>query len=271
MVLKARSNKLEVESFSFGSLSPGFGPDKNASTYKLESLNDVSAFKNKITDKTIRTERDAEAKSGFSIDKTVRELRGLTKQEANDIEKAVAREVENRLQKLQAEAEKRGFEAGHQEGQAKAYAEAVEKYDALVNEFAQWLEEARGQLDTILMKGQQDAYHMIKNLVKWIILKEVNDKDYISRLLEKLILEMNSKNNLVIRVNGSAFSEMEEVLNLVQSKVGTLTNTRVETHLDLDKPGIVLESENGIVDGSLEAQFSSLDKIFEVVMKNNEA
>src|SRR5690606_32975198 len=100
-----------------------------------------------------------------------------------------------------------------------------------------------------------------KHLVKWLTLKEIDDQDYLARLLEKLILEMNLKNNLVIRINKSSFNNSEDILQMVEQKLGKLTNTRVEAHLDLEHPGIVLECENGIVDASLNAQFSSLDKI----------
>jgi len=40
---------------------------------------------------------------------------------------------------------------------------------------------------------------------------------------------------------------------------------RVEVDLDQEENGIVLESENTIVDGSLETQFKSIDRVFENV------
>ena len=45
-------------------------------------------------------------------------------------------------------------------------------------------------------------------------------------------------------------------------KVGKLTNVRVEADLDMKENGIMLESENTIIDGSLKAQFESIDKLF---------
>src|SRR5690606_38272934 len=99
---------------------------------------------------------------------------------------------------------------------------------------------------------------------------EIDNKDYITRLLEKLILEINTRSNLVIRVNESSFENITDIIGIVENKLGVLTNVRVEKHLDMDKPGIILESENGIIEGSIEAQFSSLDRIFESVLKTHE-
>ena len=58
---------------------------------------------------------------------------------------------------------------------------------------------------------------------------------------------------------------MPEVLEVVQGKLGELTNTRVEIDYDIEAPGIVVESQNGIVNGSLKTQLDSLDKLFEAV------
>ena len=103
---------------------------------------------------------------------------------------------------------------------------------------------------------------MVKNLTKWIVLKEVDEKYYLARLLEKLIHEINTKTGLVLHVNEKSFGHMPEIIKIVERKVGVLTNVRVEVDLDLDETGIVLESENTIIDGSLDAQFKSLDKLF---------
>ena len=109
---------------------------------------------------------------------------------------------------------------------------------------------------------------MVQNLTKWIVLKEVDEKYYLSRLLEKLIYEINSKANLVIRVNESSFGHMPEVIKILERKLGVLANIRIEVDPELEGHGIILESENAVVDGSLEAQMKSLDKLFANVGKN---
>ena len=121
------------------------------------------------------------------------------------------------------------------------------------------------QIDRILLESQEDAYNIIKNLSKWIVLKEVDEKYYLSRLLEKLVHEVNRKNNLVLHVNESAFGYMPEIIKLVERKVGKLQNTRVEVDLDQTENGIVLETENCIIDGSIQAQFKAIDELFRSV------
>jgi len=99
------------------------------------------------------------------------------------------------------------------------------------------------------------------------VLKEVDEKYYLSRLLEKLIYEINQKNNLVVRVDEESFGYMPEIVKVLERKVGVLSNIRVEVSPELKGTGIILESENSIVDGSFEAQMNHLDEIFKSVGK----
>lgn len=270
MVLKARDYKPEIGEFKFGSLTPNISKDGKSKPFNLKSLNNASNFKNGITEDILREEREAESKTDFLIDSKVRESRGITKQETKDIENRVFREVLERVGELREQATQDGFEEGKKEGFEKAYSEAVEKFNVKIEEFGTWLDELKLQREAILQSSEKASYEVIKNLVKWVLLKEVEDKEYIPRLLEKLILEINQKSNLLIKVDKKSFVDFEDVLENIQNKLGKLSNTRVEIGLELDRPGLILESENGIVDGSLEAQFSSLDKLFELVMNSDD-
>ena len=121
------------------------------------------------------------------------------------------------------------------------------------------------QKEAILVESKQEAYALVKNLTKWIILKEVQDKEYVERLLEKLILEINTKSNLLIRINEEDFADLPGVIEKVESRLGALTNIRIEIGHDMVDRGIILESEVGVVDGSFKSQMKSLDKLFENV------
>ncbi len=122
--------------------------------------------------------------------------------------------------------------------------------------------------EEILSNQKEEMYHLLKNLAKWIVLRELNnDGKYIERLLEKLLLEMQVRNNLLIQVNAAEFSQMPEVLEYIQGRLGEMKNVRVEIDSSVKTKGIVIESENGIINATLEEQFKSLDKLFEDVLE----
>ena len=60
------------------------------------------------------------------------------------------------------------------------------------------------------------------------------------------------------------------VLEAVQKKMGGLHNVRTEINHDLEGPGLILECENGIINGSFNEQMKGLDKLFEGVLVGDE-
>lgn len=261
-------DELKVKPYQFGKLIPSIddaGEPNVVSDFEMKSLKDAANFKNNISEEVIRSERELESGSAFSILPLVKEHRGLLDQEERDYEATIEAEVQRRLKELYDKTKEQAYQDGHQEGYEKAYAQGMESITERVEDFVDMMNDVKNQTNEIIEYNKKDSIEMIKNLTKWITLKELEDEEYLTRLLNKLILEMNTKSNLIVRVNKESFKYMPEVIEKVEAKVGELTNVRVEVDLDHDEKGIILESENGIIDASLEAQFKSLDKIFEAV------
>lgn len=263
-----RGVKFEVKPFRFGELRPDGQSSsgiKEVSSFELKSLKDSGSFKESLSQEEIRNERHHAKRGNFSVLPLVSEHRGLKEQEERDYAQAIEEEVQARLRAAVEQARQEGYRAGHEEGYAKAYAEAMGKLDGKIDDFAEMIGTLKEQCHKVLSENKTDAYKMIKSLTQWISLKEVSDEGYLERLLEKLILEMNTKNNLVVRVSQDAFKHLPEAVERVEKRLGQLSNIRIEADLDMQGPGIVLESENGIIDASLKSQMAALDKIFESV------
>jgi flagellar assembly protein FliH len=261
------SKQHSVQPYNFTSLVPsqdGHDPEKVVD-FEFSSLAESQKLSTSITPEIIRIEREQEQDKLFNILETVKEHRGLKQQAQDDYEKRVQDEVDRILAQEREKAYKEGFDKGMAEGLEEIKVQASDMFTAKIEEFSAQIEVSKQELDDSLLTQQNKIYETVKNLVKWVCLKEVDNAEYIERVLEKLILEINAKNNLVIRVNKDYFNQMDEILQSVEKKVGKLTNVRVEADLDLHDRGIILESENGIIDGSLVAQFNTLDKMFELV------
>ena len=252
---------MEVKPFKLSELIPKEGNDA-ATEFKLNSLKDAAGFKQDITPELIRQEREFEGQSAFAIDSLVREHRGILEQENSDLEVRISEEVEKRIAILQKEAYETGLEQGRTEGVEAANAEAKAVFEEKIDELTNTLATLQDDCRSIYEANQDEVYRMVKNLTKWVVLKEVDEKYYLSRLLEKLILEINAKSNLIIRVNQASFGYMPEIVKIVERKVGTLTNTRIEVDLEMEGRGIILEAENSVVDGSLESQLENIDRLF---------
>ncbi len=112
----------EIKSFEFTTLEGQHvvsgQPDFKSFDFKLIS---GDAVQSKLpSDETVRKERGFEKKTNFKIDDIVRDYRGLSRQEQNDLEKRIQEEVTKRLETAYQDAYKEGLEKGKAEGKASA-------------------------------------------------------------------------------------------------------------------------------------------------------
>jgi flagellar assembly protein FliH len=217
--------------------------------------------------KVIKNERDFAKTSNFKVNPFVEQHRGFRDQEEREYEDRVEEEVKRRIAEIQDEAFKAGFDEGVNQGREEIFLQMRSAVDQKLENFSHMVMSVLHTQDEILAKQKTEMYQLLKNLSKWIVLRELQeDGKYIERLLEKLLVEMQVRSNLLIQVNTEDFASMPEVLEHVQTRLGEMKNVRIEIDSSVKSRGIVIESENGIINATMEEQFKSLDKLFEDVL-----
>ncbi len=217
--------------------------------------------------RVIKTEREFAKNTQFKINPIVEKFRGLRDQEDREYEDRVEEEVKRRIAEIQDEAFKAGFDEGVNQGRDEIFDQMRSAVDEKLEDFSQMVTSVLKTQEEILSNQKTEMYQLLRNLSKWIVLRELQDDGkYIERLLEKLLLEMQARHNLLIQVNVDDFAAMPEVLAHVQGRLGEMKNVRVEMDSTVSTRGIVVESENGIINATMEEQFKSLDKLFEDVL-----
>jgi len=215
----------------------------------------------------IKTEREFAKTSQFKVNPFVEEHRGFKEQENREYEDRVEAEVQRRVAEIQDDAFKAGFDEGVNQGREEIFVEMRSVVDQKLENFSHMVTSVLKTQENILAKQKTEMYQLLRNLSKWIVLRELQeDGKYIERLLERLLLEMQVRNNLLIQVNPDDFASMPEVLEHVQGRLGEMKNVRIEIDSSVKSRGIIIESENGIINATMEEQFKSLDKLFEDVL-----
>lgn len=258
----------DIKTFQFNDLQ-GESINSAGSSFKpfaFDELSGESVNSQSASEDDIRTERTHERKSNFKIDSAVREMRGISRQEKSDFEARVEDEVQRRLATLQEKAFQQGLEQGKIDGKDQAYQEHQIELNKQLETFSVVLTELSQQKTAVLEQERHNIYEFIKRFTKWIVLKEIDEKVYLEKLLEKLILELNAKKNLIIKVGQNNFKDMPDIITAVEARLGTLQNTRIEIVPEIIYPGIIIEADNGLIDGSLEGVFGNIDHIFEQVL-----
>ncbi len=259
----------EIKPFEFSDLQGTHVIEKtNFKPFEFGSLNGDAVNSQKISEEEIRSERKFAEKNDFKFDDVVRDYRGLSRQEHSDLEEKIQAEVKKRIENAYQDAYKEGLEKGRVEGRDLIMKEMATQMSAKVESFGAMIDEVQSQSNIILENNKSEAYEFIKRFTKWIILKEIDEKVYLEKLFEKLVLELNAKKNLIVKIGKNNFSDMPEIIKNVESRVGQLSNVRIEIVPEIGHPGIILESENGLIDGSIEGVFQNIDKIFEQVVQH---
>jgi flagellar assembly protein FliH len=258
----------DIKPFTFSEISGKHVVSGNGGfqAFSFQDLNGETVKARNASEEEIRSERNFAAKNDFKIDELVKDYRGLSRQEQTDLEKKIQTEVNKRVEAAYQQAYAEGLAKGEAKGREEALTKHTQDLAGNVDHFIQLVQGLQDQTAVYMESHRAEVYEFIKRFTKWIVMKEINEKVYLEQLLEKLILELNSRKNLIIKVGRAQFESMPDVVKTVESRLGQLQNTRIEIVPELRHPGIVLEGENGLIDGSLEGVFANIDKVFGQVL-----
>lgn len=200
--------------------------------------------------------------NSFEVAQEVKDLRGYAQLEKEKFEKRVISEVDIRLNEAAEEMKERGYQEGLEQGKREGMAKAESLYLEKLNKLEETIAQIEQGTQSYIEKNIKNFHRLIKNSVKWILLRELQDEKYVENLLHKLVYELNEKDSLLIKVDEETKNHIELAISKVESEFGKLANCRVEVDAELSYPSIILEGNKGIIDGSLHAQFRSLDNLF---------
>lgn len=253
----------DVESYEFKPLIATDGNVISSDHFEFREISEDAIINPVEKEKTIKIERELATENNFKIAPIVKEFRGMNKQEQDEIERRIRNEVERRVEALTKDAYTQGFQEGVEAGKEEVFQQTKAATEEKLEALTDLINEVLTSKADLMKESKMASYEMILNLTKWIILRELKDDgEYVVRLLEKLITEIQTKSNMLVQIDEASFRDMPDILSVVEERVGALNNVRIEKDFDIDGPGIVLSSDNGIINGTLKEQFLSLDKLF---------
>lgn len=261
-----KENSSEVQDYTFQEFTVSDKVISDTDNFEFQELGQLINVDREAVKKVLKIERELASEHNFTISPIVQKYRGIKKVEEEEFEQKVQEEVFKRVAEIEEDAFSKGFEEGVNQGKEEVYQQTIAATEEKLESLGEMVAEALSMKADIIEKQRTEIYETIRNLTKWIILRELKDDgEYIERLLEKLIVELQSNSNILIQVNKNHFEGMEEILAHVEQKIGSLNNVRIESDHDISEQGLVVQSENGIINGTLEQQFKNLDKLFESV------
>ena len=174
--------------------------------------------------------------------------------------------MQQRLHVLEQEAHQRGYQEGLAQGQKEVFnqmrAAAEEKLTALTEMVNAILPH---KLDLIREQKNQICT-LIKRLTRWVILRELKDDDqYLERLVEAAAVEILQENDhIVVRVRDTNLAKLEEILPVIQEKLPQVI-FKGEVDSSIQDQGVIVESENGIINATIDEQLKAIDRVFATI------
>jgi flagellar assembly protein FliH len=258
--------KDKIESYEFQPLFENSEREDGISGFEFKPLQKDQVMDVQEHEKVIKIERKRAVESNFEIAPIVKEHRGINRQEELERQRLIQEEVEKQLVRIQDQAYREGFEKGLKDGQEEVFNQTRAEVEQKLEALTEMIQEVLNTHHDLLQKEKMSVYRTIRNLTKWVILRELEDDgEYIFRLLDKLINELQVKSNILIQIDSKSFEDKPDILEILEQKIGELSNVRLEVDYDIEGPGIVVESENGIINGSLKEQMYNLSRLFEAV------
>ena len=195
--------------------------------YEFSSLENVKQIiKEKEKNLVDFISKNSQAK-GFNISPIVREHKGFKDRDLQEREARIAEEIEKRFNRIKQQGFEQGYNEGFEEGKVEVYNQTKvateEKLDALTSMISETLKTQ----EELLVNQKKQIYYMIRNLTKWIILKELKDDGaYIERLLERLLIEMNAKKDMTKplgkEIDNYKFKNLKSGTNLLHLNITEL-------------------------------------------------
>jgi flagellar biosynthesis/type III secretory pathway protein FliH len=238
-----------------------FKPNDAAASY---IPSDLSVEKEKAKETRFDQKDFALDQKGFLIDPQVASHIGLTAAKGREEKRQFDTEVLKYVQKIKDDAYSEAFKKGELEGITVAKAEALESAAADIKKRLDSLMQIMDSIDNQRKKmyevNEAEIIRFCYYIAEKIVLQEVtHNKEYIIDFIKKVIPDDEA---CVIRLNRLDYDFVQTHQQLI-AKEFNLSTIKFEVEESFQEGDVVVETANGILDGSLSSRLEKLKKALE--------
>jgi len=252
---------LAVQEFSFPTLDQTAArPSMSVSSFKVEDLDIAPSA---AEEKERQVQRQTAKAQQFKIAPLVMEYRGFQQQEEQEYQNKVNHDVQQRLIALEEEARQRGYQEGLAQGKKEVFEQMRTSAEEKMAALTEMVNSILPHKMELMREQKNQICALIKHLTRWVILRELKDDDqYLGRLVEAAALELLQGNDhLTVRIREADYGRLESLIPILQEKLPQVI-FKAEIDANLKGEGIIIESENGIINASVDEQLQAIDRLF---------
>lgn len=216
-------------------------------------------------------EEESEAKNIIiKAQKKADQIIAEAEKEAEEIKLEAEEEIENKKEKVLAEAEEEGYQAGLKKGRESGREEG---YDNVKQEFADLLEEVQEKVDVFQQKVSSREEDMKDELVELaiaisekIVEQELSsNKEVLENMIKKKLKLLEEGETLKLRVHPGNLELVKEIKKDLIVTSGYIEEIKIVADDDINDNGVIIETDFGGLDATINTQLKKIkDELSEV-------
>jgi flagellar assembly protein FliH len=178
--------------------------------------------------------------------------------------RAHAREIVDKAMKEAAELKQNAYQEGYQQGLQAAGEELAQREAEFGAQLAELLESIRSQGARVWKTQRQDFVTLLRLCVEktTATMLDTDREQVLANLLQESMEAIDSRRKLIIWTSEEDQKLLEALVNRVKDDYPQLGQWQVKASGKLAPGGLVMESENGMVDNALDSRWEEVRKVF---------
>ena len=231
---------------------------------KEYEFNKIDSADKKLKAKVLKEEREASEKTGFNISPVVYRQRGIHDQKQREEKKRVKQLVYHEVEQVREDAYQEGYKTGLERGREEVLEAEKERVEEVITGLVSLVDRFKEREQKLIEDQKIEVYALVRNLTKWIILRELKDDgQYVERLISKLVTDNDNSSVLNLKVGKNVYEQVKGSVEKVKEKFSIDKEVTVSVDLNLKDDEIDLDLDNSRIKSDISDQFKALDSLFE--------
>lgn len=218
-----------------------------------------------------RDSQEPMIRSQSLADQIVQKAKADAKQiveQAHDEAEQLRANAYDEAEQVKSQAREDGYQTGYQEGVEKAVAEYEDKKQALDNEIQQQTSLFQSEREQFVKEMEQNMVNWLCEMIPRIIGVCVEgQQEVLLYIVNEAIKNLDDSRHFVIRVSETDYSYLEQQKEQLYGAANPNVDLELFSDAKLSERQCLIETENGVVNVSLDEQLRNLQKALQLMIR----
>ncbi len=221
-----------------------------------------STIDSQISEQAMEYVENENSRGDFRVDKIVAEYVGIDELEKETQQREVAKQALDLSKEVQEKAYEEAYALGLNEGTEKAYEEEKERIELEMEHINTLIKEVKEIKTDLFKDNEKQIVKLCFYMAKRLLMKEIDvNEAYIQTLIKKSLEMAQSDEEVTIRISPQDKIWVEKHKDTVFKELNLDPSTRIEEDNAISRGGIIIETNHGVIDATVEQRLEKLESI----------